>query len=150
MLVLARLCLTLFILGSLGLAATYVSHACPCPLLFNFNFSVFLSYLGQLGFAMSLVLLFHCWGLLWDLQVYPKAVFSCPFLHVNCLPVTEFGPFRRLIAAVTLCSAAFLFWLFIFQQPLFLRWVSAFFLWFCFSDASPMIYLAKTTVKAKL
>ena len=40
MLVLARLCLTLFILGSLGLptAATYVSHACPCPLLFNFIF----------------------------------------------------------------------------------------------------------------
>lgn len=41
-------------------------------------------------------------------------------LHVNCLPVTEFGPFRWLTAAVTLCSAAFLFCLFIFQQPLFL------------------------------
>ena len=59
---------------------------------------------------------------------------------LNCLPVTESGPFRRLTAAVTLCSAAFLFWLFIFQQPLFLRWVSAFFLCFCFSDASPTIY----------
>ena len=96
---------------------------------------------------MSLVLLFHCWGLLWDLRVYPNAIFPCPFLHVNCLPVTEFGPFRRLTAAVTLCSAAFFFWLFISQQPLFLRWVSAFFLWFCFSDASLTIYSAKTTVK---
>ena len=72
---------------------------------------------------------------------------KCPLLHVNCLPVTKFGPFRRLPAAATLCSAGFLFWLFIFQQPLFLRWVSVFFLWFCFSDASPTIYSAKTTVK---
>lgn len=76
MLVLARLCLILFIWGSLGLAtaATYVSHACPCPLLFNFIFQYCCFIWGNLGFAMSLVLLFHYWGQLWDLRLYPKAV----------------------------------------------------------------------------
>ena len=72
---------------------------------------------------------------------------KCPLLQVNCLPFAEFGPFRRLPAAVTLCLAGFLFWLFIFQQPLVLRWVSAFFLRFCFSDASATIYSVKTKVK---
>ena len=96
--------------GSVGLAtaATYVSHACPCPLLFNFIFQYF-ALSGPVGLCNEPVLLFHCWGQLWDLRVYLKAVFSCPLLHVNCLPVTEFGPFRRLNAAVTLCSAAFCF-----------------------------------------
>ena len=71
---------------------------------------------------MILVLLFHYWGLLWDSRLYPKAVFTLArFLHVNCLPVAEFGPFRRLTAAVTVCSAAFLFWLFKFQAAVFLE-----------------------------
>lgn len=52
---------------------------------------------------------------------YTQRLFSLArLLHVNCLPVTEFGPFRWLTAAVTLCSAAFLCCLFISQQPLFL------------------------------
>ena len=81
-----------------------------------------LFYPGQLVFAMILVLLFHYWGLLWDSRLYPKAVFTLArFLHVNCLPVAEFGPFRRLTAAVTVCSAAFLFWLFKFQAAVFLE-----------------------------
>ena len=80
MLVLARLCLILINWGSLGLAtaATYVSHACPCPLLFNIIFSVLLFYPGQLVFAMNLVLLFHYWGLLWDSGLYSKAVLPLP------------------------------------------------------------------------
>ena len=70
---------TIYYWGSVGLAtaATYVSHACPC-LVVQFYFSVLLFYLGQLGFAMNLVLLFHYWGLLWDLRLYPKAVLPLP------------------------------------------------------------------------
>ena len=63
--------------------------------------------------------------------------------HVNCFAVNEIGPFSRLTAAVTVCWAAFLFWLFKIQPVSFF---SAFFLWFCFSDASPMIHSVKTTI----
>ena len=117
MLVLARLCLILFIWGSLGIAT-----AGPCSLLFNFIFQYYCFIWGSLGFAMSLVLLFHYWGLLWDLRLYPKAILPLSiYCNVNCLPVNESGPFRRLTTAVTVCSAAFLFWLFKYQAASFIE-----------------------------
>lgn len=76
---------------------------------------------------MSLVLLFHYWGLLWDLRLYPKAILPLPvYCNVNCSPVNEFGPFRRLTAAATVCLAAASFleswflpcsYCFVFQMP---------------------------------
>ena len=55
-------------------------------------------------------------GAVMGLAAIPKGCFTLArLLHVNCLPLTEFKPFRRLTAAVTVCSAAFLFWLFKFQ-----------------------------------
>ena len=61
-------------------------------------------------------------GAVMGLAAIPKGCFTLArLLHVNCLPVTEFGPFRRLTAAVTVCSAAFLFWLFKFQAAVFLE-----------------------------
>ena len=39
------------------------------------------------------------------LAAIPKGCFALArLLHVNCLPVTEFGSFRRLTATVTVCS----------------------------------------------
>ena len=56
------------------------------------------------------------------LAAIPKGCFTLArLLHVNCLPVTKFGPFRRLTAAVTVCSGSFLFWLFKFQAASFLE-----------------------------
>ena len=61
-------------------------------------------------------------GAVMGLAAIPKGCFTLArLLHVNCLPVTEFGPFRRLTAAVTVCWAAFLFWLFKFQAAVFLE-----------------------------
>ena len=61
-------------------------------------------------------------GAVMGLAAIPKGCFTLArLLHVNCLPVTEFGPFRRLTAAVTVCSAPFLFWLFKFQAAVFLE-----------------------------
>ena len=81
-LVLARLCLTLFILGSLGLAtaATCVSHACPCPLLFNFIFQYFcLSWASWLctepGPPVSLL----------------GAVMGFVVIHKGCFPLPVFA-----------------------------------------------------------
>ena len=61
-------------------------------------------------------------GAVMGLAAIPKGCFTLArLLHVNCLPLTEFKPFRRLTAAVTVCSAAFLFWLFKFQAAVFLE-----------------------------
>ena len=61
-------------------------------------------------------------GAVMGLAAIPKGCFTLArLLHVNCLPVTEFGPFRRLTAAVTVCSAAFLFWLFKSQAASFIE-----------------------------
>ena len=44
-------------------------------------------------------------GAVMGLAAIPKGCFTLArLLHVNCLPVTEFGSFRRLTAAVTVCS----------------------------------------------
>ena len=71
---------------------------------------------------MNLVLLFHYRRLLWDLRLYPKAVLPLPvFCMLTVYLSPSFGPFRRLTAAVTVCSAAFLFWLFKLQAAVFLE-----------------------------
>ena len=79
MLVLARLCLILINWAVWGLLLrqlmiAMLALACCCLILF---FSLVV-YPGQLVFAMILVLLFHYWGLLWDLRLYPKAVLPLP------------------------------------------------------------------------
>ena len=83
MLVLAR-CLSLFDLGSVGLAttATYVSHACPCPLLFGAVWDLPLQQ-----FRLTMLVLARCLSL-FDLgsvglattAIYVSHACPCPLL----------------------------------------------------------------------
>ena len=93
MLLLACLCLILVIWGSLGLAiaATYVSHACPYPSLFNFILPYFCFIWGSFGLCnacpcpsllllLSLVVLFYYWGGYGTCGYNQWLFYPCPFI----------------------------------------------------------------------
>ena len=101
---------------------------------------------NELGPPVSLL------GPVMGLAAIPKGCFTLArILHVNCLPVTAFGPFRRLTAAVTVCSAAFLFWLYKFQAASFLEsWFPSFFFLVLFCRCLPDDLPGQNDLQARL
>ena len=75
-----------------------------CCLILFFSTVVFSGAVGlcnEPGPPVSLL------GAVMGLAAIPKGCLPLPvYCNVNCLPFNEFGPFRRLAAAVTVCSAA--------------------------------------------